>query len=72
MQVKVHFTIGAKELTFKGDAPLFDPDPGAAHRYRELGFFLFNWRDVEKTERPHPEWCFIPWLSCWVEKVKDE
>ena len=71
MKVLVHFTIGNKEMTLQGDAPLFDSEPEAEHQFKELGFFLFRWKDVEKPGRlVHPEWCFIPWSNCWVEKVK--
>ena len=32
--------------------------------------FAFRWYEVGRPEVRRPEWCFIPWLSCWVEKVK--
>ena len=70
MKVLVHFTIGNKEMTLQGDAPLFDSEPEAEHQFKELGFFLFRWKDVEQRGVGHREWCFIPWSNCWVEKME--
>ena len=67
MLVVVHSTIGKKELTFIGDTPFFDNEP-EGDTYKEIGFFLYDWRDLDKPGRLHREWCFIPWTSCWVEK----